>query len=149
MESKIFAEVTATASERLAAAEVEKPDAGDPRAAIADAYNLQPSTYNFWAPEAYRKTYVRRFELGRGSTDAFAVLLNERCAIEKQVSDYYRQWSSKVVTAINTCTSSARFALTVISSSVGCYSFIVSYVCVFISEGEDTSGCNTYEYTFM
>lgn len=113
MESKIFAEAAASASERLAAAEVEKPDAGDPRAAIADAYNLQPSTYNFWTPEAYRKTYVRRFELGRGSTDAFAVLLNERCAIEKQVSDYYRQWSSKVVTAINTCTSSARLALAV------------------------------------
>ena len=74
----------------------------DLRTAISEAYGL-PETYNFWAPEAYRQAYVRRFDAGKTCAEAIVGLLVDRVALEKQVADLYRKWAKSANSLINNC----------------------------------------------
>ena len=84
--------------EKIEAVQSEK----DLRMAISESYGL-PLHYNFWEPEAYRQSYVRRFDTGRTCAEAIANLLVDRAALEKQVSDCYRKWAKSASQLINGC----------------------------------------------
>ena len=59
--------------------------------------------YNFWTPDAYLQTFVKRLADGKSACEGLATLLAGRAALEKQVAALYTQWASKAHSFVSNC----------------------------------------------
>ena len=88
-----YSNVGSKASVCVSEAEAEAEDS-DFRRDVLEAFTIS-ADYNFWTPDAYLQTFVKRLADGKSACEGLASLLAGRAALEKQVAVLYKQWATK------------------------------------------------------
>ena len=57
-------------------------------------YGLPPA-YNFWTPDSYRLTMLKRFDCGKQTCEQLITFFQERAALEKQIAELYKEWGAR------------------------------------------------------
>ena len=90
-----------------ASAEAQAEDV-DVRRDVLAAFRIS-ADYNFWKPDAYLQTFVKRLAEGKSACEKLATLLAGRATLEKQVAKLYKQWASKAHSFVSNSETRAHF----------------------------------------